>query len=264
MKSRIKQLIAGTPLEPVGRRVYAAFATGRHAPHTSETEDKNRQYDMQTIEVMKRVLENTSNCVDVGCHHGSILREVLRFAPAGTHFAFEPIPELFTELRRSFGHLPNLRFYDLALSDTKGETPFQHVVTNPAYSGFCQRRYDRPNETCQEIVVKADLLDRIIPEDTPIKFIKVDVEGAELLVFKGAVETIRKNRPVIIFEHGLGAADCYQTGPDDVYELLVSECGLRLFLMAKWLESSGRYSLSKQAFSENFWKGRNYYFMAHP
>jgi MoaA/NifB/PqqE/SkfB family radical SAM enzyme len=42
-------------------------------------EDKNRQYDIQTLEVMKRVLQNDSNCVDVGCHQGSILREMLRF-----------------------------------------------------------------------------------------------------------------------------------------------------------------------------------------
>jgi precorrin-6B methylase 2 len=49
----------------------------------------NAAYDAQAVEVMRRCLRADSNCVDVGCHEGSILSEMLRFAPAGTHYAFE-------------------------------------------------------------------------------------------------------------------------------------------------------------------------------
>jgi GDP-D-mannose dehydratase len=37
------------------------------------------------------------------------------------------------------------------LSDTTGTTAFQHVVSNPAYSGLRQRMYDLPHEQIQEI-----------------------------------------------------------------------------------------------------------------
>jgi len=83
----------------------------------SAEEDKNRQYDIQTLEVMKRILHIDSNCVDVGCHQGSILREMLHFAPKGTHFAFEPLPEMYQGLLESFGNLANIHLYDYALSD---------------------------------------------------------------------------------------------------------------------------------------------------
>lgn len=225
---------------------------------------EERDYDAQTFAVMRRVLRTDSNCIDVGCHVGTILKEMMRLAPRGTHFAFEPIPELYQGLLKSFGAIPNLHCHETALSDTTGTSGFQHVVSNPGYSGFRRRRYDRPHECLQPITVKTDLLDRVVPAHLAIHFIKVDVEGAELQVFKGAVETIRRNRPFIIFEHGLGAADYYGTGPEHVHEVLAVQCGLRLFLMAEWLASNGDAALDKAAFCEQFSSGRNYYFLAAP
>jgi FkbM family methyltransferase len=264
VKDLLRQMIVGTALEPLARKVHAAFTRERGTSSVSSVEDKNRLYDIQTLEIMKRVLQEDSNCVDVGCHQGSILREMLRFAPKGTHFAFEPIPSMYQGLRKAFGSRANLHLYDYALSDTAGTTSFQHVVSNPGYSGLRQRRYDRPHEQVQEIVVKTNLLDSIVPAHIPIRFIKVDVEGAELHVFKGAVETIKNSRPIIVFEHGLGAADYFGTHPGDIHDLLTGRCGLRLFLMAEWLESNGEASLSREAFCEQFSSGDNYYFMAAP
>ena len=67
-----------------------------------------------------------------------------------------------------------------------------------------------------------------MPKDFPIHFMKIDVEGAELQVLRGAIQTILKYKPVIVFEHGLGAADHYGTKPEDIYDFLVSECGLSI------------------------------------
>lgn len=260
MKHQLKQLIAGTFLEPVARRLHLALTRSSR----SAAEDQNRRYDIQTLEVMRRVLRKDSNCVDVGCHQGSILREMLRLAPKGTHFAFEPLPELYQGLKQSFGALENLHLHDCALNDVAGTTSFQHVVSNPGYSGFLRRRYDRPDEQIQQITVRTDLLDRVVPGDITIQFIKVDVEGAELQVFKGAIETIRRSRSVIVFEHGRGSAESYGTRPEAVHELLAARCGLRLFLMSEWLGRGGRRPLSREAFCEQFASGGNYYFMAAP
>jgi len=261
MKALLKKLVLGTFLEPFARKVNSVFIKDRVSESLSDADDMNRKYDIQTIEVMKRVLKNDSNCIDVGCHQGSILREILNLAPKGNHFVFEPLPEMYQELIKSFGKIHNLHIFDYALSDVKGLASFQHVVSNPGYSGFRKRRYDRPNEQIQEISVKTELLDKLIPKNIPIHFIKVDVEGAELQVIKGAKETIKRCCPVIVFEHGLGAADYYGTIPGHLFELLATNCGLRLFLMSDWLQSSGRDALSKEEFCEHFYSG-NYYFMA--
>lgn len=254
MKEILKKLVVGTLLEPFAVKVYYLFVP----------RPLSDQYNRQTLAVMERTLRDDSCCIDVGCHQGVFLKEMLRLSPRGTHFAMEPIPELHKELSKSFGNQPNICIYAVALSDRQGTSSFQHVVSNPGYSGLQQRRYDRPDEEIQEIEVKTGLLDNLIPSNVRIAFIKVDVEGAELQVFRGAVQTIRKNRPVIVFEHGLGGSDYYGTGPDDIYDLLVEQCGLRLFLMADWLKSKGTIFLEREAFREQFSKGLNYYFMAAP
>jgi FkbM family methyltransferase len=264
MKKLLKKMVAGTSLEPLSRRVYGAFNRNPALAKPLEAVDKNLQYDIQTIEVMKRVLTEDSNCIDIGCHEGSILAEILRFSPKGTHFAFEPLPAMYQGLLKTFGEFENINLYDFALSDTEGVFSFQHVESNPGYSGFLKRRYDRPSEVVQEIRVRANRLDNLVPDNVPVRFIKVDVEGAELQVFRGAAETIRKNLPIIVFEHGLGAADYYGTAPEDVYDLLVSVCGLKLFLMGEWLEKNGGTPLDRQAFGKQFSSGSNYYFMAAP
>lgn len=259
MQDWLKQMLVGTPLEPLARKVHAAL-TGASAAATAAA-TKSRNYDVQTVQVMQRVLRQDSNCVDVGCHQGSMLQDMLRLAPGGTHFAFEPIPGMYAGLQKKFGHLPNVHLHDCALSDTAGTTTFQHVVSNPAYSGLRRRRYDRAHEQVQEIHVETRLLDTLLPQDVSVQFIKVDVEGAELQVLLGAAETIRKHRPVIVFEHGLGGADYYATAPEQVFDLLAGRCGLRLFLMADWLQDSNS-CLSREAFCRQFSTGSDYYYMA--
>jgi hypothetical protein len=102
----------------------------------------------------------------------------------------------------------------------------------------------------------------VIPEDAHIDFIKIDVEGAELQVLRGATATIRRCRPVIVFEHGVGAADCYGTTPEQVYDVLTEDTDLRLWLMSDWLR--GRAALGRNHFCEQFYQHLNYYFVASP
>lgn len=148
------------------------------------------------------------------------------------------------------------------MSDTAGEATFQYVTSDPSYSGLRRRKYPRPNERIREIRVKTDLFDNVVPNNLPVHFIKVDVEGAELQVFKGAIETIKKNRPVIVFEHGAGGSDYHGTTPDEVYGLLVDKSDLKVSTMQGWLANGS--ALTREEFSEHFCRGSEYYFIAHP
>ena len=220
---------------------------------------RNQRYDALASKIMRRTIRQNSNCVDVGCHKGEILEEMVRLAPKGKHFAFEPIPSLYKELKSKFnGHVS---IHNLALSDDQGETSFQHVVSNPAYSGIRKRTY-KGEEDIEVIRVRKDKLDAILPDGVAIDFMKIDVEGAEMEVLKGAKEHIRESKPVIIFEHGLGASDHYGTTPEALYDLLHRDCGLHISLMDKYLD--GETPLSKEQFIDQFYKSINYYFVAYP
>ena len=217
----------------------------------------NDVYDSQTIEVMKRALRFDSNCIDVGSHKGNILQAILTIAPSGIHYAFEPIPDLFEKLKASF---PSVSVQNIALSNVEGDAPFQHVTSSPSYSGLRTRRYESETEAVEQITVKTACLDTILPHDFRIDFLKIDVEGGELQVLQGGLETISRSRPLIVLEHGLGAADYYGTRPEMVYDLLTVDCGLSVFLMGSWLQGKG--SLTRPEFVRQFEAGENYYFMA--
>jgi len=215
-------------------------------------------YDTLTVEIMETILKTNSNCIDIGAHTGQFTDEMLRIAPQGVHYAFEPLPDLYQNLIRKYGDKINL--FDIALSDKTGEVSFKHVVTNPGFSGFRERRYDRPNETVKDIIVKTNRLDAIVPVDTKIDFIKIDVEGAELQVLKGATSLLKKEQPLIVFEHGLGAADYYGTTPYDIWELLHDEIGLEINTLINYLNNEK--SLKHEEFKSLYDNGE-YYFMAY-
>ncbi len=230
-------------------------------PGPTEGERRNARYDAETVEVMRRVLSDDSGCVDVGCHRGTMLDEMLRCAPNGRHFGFEPIPELAAQLEKRYGKRDNVTIHRVALSDSAGRSTFAHVVTNPGYSGLRERRYDRDDERVETIEVETARLDDLLPDGVRIRFVKIDVEGGELGVLRGAASMLRRDRPVIVFEHGVGSADRYGTEPDHVFDVL-TDCGLEVTTMRRWL--AGEPPHSRDTFCEAFRKVEDFYFLAGP
>jgi FkbM family methyltransferase len=218
-----------------------------------------KDYDAQTEAVLLRVLHRDSNCVDVGCHRGSILDMMLRRAPDGHHIGVEPLPELAARLRTKYADRRNVEIREVALGSEAGTTTFQHVVTNSAYSGLRRRDYPREEEV-RELTVQLARLDDLVPAARRVTIIKIDVEGGELGVLRGATGILRRDRPFVVFEHGLGAAEFYGTTPDTVWDLFAG-CGLNVSLMVDWL--AGRPVLDRAAFVEEFDLRRNFYFLAH-
>jgi FkbM family methyltransferase len=178
-------------------------------------------------------LAQTSNCVDVGACYGSFIGEVMGFAPGGHHIAFEPIESLCEDLRRSW---PRLDVRAQALGDVNGECEFVYVDEVKAYSGFREQPYPYPMAT-EIISVPVRRLDDCLPSDYRPDLIKIDVEGAEMQVLRGAMHTICDARPIIIFEYGRAAVG-YGTKSAEIYRLLVHDAGLRIFD----LDGGGPYS----------------------
>lgn len=204
--------------------------------------------------LMEDVLEPDSDCLDAGAHAGSILREMVRIAPRGRHVAWEPLPEFAERLRDAH---PEVDVRQAALSDRAAERDFAHVLADPGWSGFSGR--PAPGGGAIETIrVRTERLDDALPDDLRPAFLKIDVEGAEELVLRGALETLRRHRPVIAFEHGLGSADHYGTTPEAIHHLLVAELGYAIH----GLDGDGPYDEAR--FGEIFATGERVNFAARP
>jgi FkbM family methyltransferase len=221
---------------------------------------ENIKTDQQTNRLLSQILKPDSNCIDVGCHKGEIMDEIIKNASNGEHFGFEPIPYLFNNLLTKYKN-KKVTIYPYALSNIEGKSQFNLVTTNPAYSGLMKRNYDRPEEDTT-IDVEVKLLDNLIDPTLKIDFIKIDTEGAELLVLQGASSIMTKWKPTVLFEFGLGASDVYGTTPKDIFHYFNSK-GLSIYTLKSCL-SKEKTNLTLEEFDETYHSKLDYIFVAMP
>jgi len=247
LRKLIVEATVGTPLE-----------YGLRAAYRGLSRSQNVKYDRELIEVLRRSLRKDSNCIDVGCYRGDILRQMIKLAPQGSHLAFEPVPENFQYLTRAF---PGARVLNLALSDKVGEATFNVVVGRTARSGLRKVEYPDPKQEVRQVQVHVDTLDNVVGSKR-VDFIKVDVEGAEVRVLRGGRELIRRDRPMLVFEHGHERAKYFGDKPEELFDLLAGELGLAVSLMERWLH--GAAPMARDEFCGHVYQKMDFCFVAYP
>ncbi len=206
-RDRLVDLLQGEHGDPVARR--------------------NRRDDYHLKLLLRFGLRADSNCLEVGANQGIFLRDIRRVAPDGHHIAYEPLPLMSQKLAREF---PGIEVRQRALSDVDGQKEFVHVLDSgyQGLSGLAEHLPGRWPEgvRTETITVTTERLDAHRPEGWLPDFVKIDVEGAELHVLRGAVDTLRQAKPVVAFEHGLSSG-----ASEELFDLLCRDVGLRLFNM---------------------------------
>jgi FkbM family methyltransferase len=162
------------------------------------------------------------SCIDVGAHDGAVLRDLVRYAPRGRHIAFEPLPELAELLRRDF---PGVDVRNAAVSDRARELTFHRVKKHPTRSSLHPLDHDALD--LEPFTVRTEALDDVLPEGFVPRVIKIDVEGAEEQVLRGARRTLAAHRPIVVLEHNRDSRH-FGTTSAKIHGL-VAEAGLRLF-----------------------------------
>lgn len=140
---------------------------------------------------------------DVGVHAGSWTLPASRAIPRGHVYAFEALPYYARVLRtmlRLFGRR-NVTVTNAAVSDAEGEVEI--LWKDPGGQRLTGRtrirRADDAGETVRVRAVTLDAFRREHPRGR-LRLLKCDVEGAELLVLRGAAETIAASRPIVFLE----------------------------------------------------------------
>ncbi|WP_118915601.1 FkbM family methyltransferase [Mycobacterium shigaense] len=137
--------------------------------------------------------------VDIGADVGQFTIAML--SASRSVIAFEPRPAQARKLATMFGAVgAAVRIEPVALSDKPGVTAMRVVESEPGRSTIDTGNAlsDVSGGDVQTIDVPVKRLDDLGLDD--IGLIKIDVEGHELAVLHGAVDTIARNRPAILVE----------------------------------------------------------------
>jgi FkbM family methyltransferase len=237
---RVASALVGTPLQqPCERLRWAAGLPGRlRHPELGEIYREGERIRA----LIGATVRDGMNCIDVGAHLGTVLQQLLRCSPSGRHVAVEPLAYKADWLRRKF---PGVDVREAALGEDTGRTSFYYMPGKSAFSAL------RPGVRSAnvQLTVPCARLDDIIPSERRIGFLKVDVEGAEYGVFKGASRTLERSRPVILFECTQDGLSTFDYAAGQVYSLLCDRFGYAIYLLKDWL--SGGQPLSESRFSQS-------------
>jgi FkbM family methyltransferase len=158
-------------------------------------------YEPSKHQAFKQFLRPGTTFVDVGCNKGDFTLLASRLVGAqGRVLSFEPHPENCRWIRKSIAknEYRNIELYELALSDTNG-TAQLHLGEK---SGFHTLLAGKPQREKGIIEVRTRRLDDLLAEvgfDRPVGAIKIDVEGADMHVLRGARETISRSPGIVVF-----------------------------------------------------------------
>jgi len=149
-------------------------------------------FEPDKVRLFERFIQKGKVVYDVGAHVGyfSLLSAIL-VQDEGQVIAFEPNPDNIRRLRRhiEMNGYSNIKVMGTAVSNKNGEFSFD---------------IDKENSTTclsptGKIKVKTRTIDTLVEsrEIPPPDYMKIDVEGAEVLVIKGAESTLKSYRPII-------------------------------------------------------------------
>ena len=193
-----------------------------------------QSHERAHINRLARFITGKGVIIDAGAQFGYFTKEFARLNNPGRQvYAFEPLPYNFEILRRVTSRLQNAAIYSKALADSDGTADLLVPVKAQgkigpglAHFGEEQRRdYIRHR-------VETITLDNFVRQSgiTDVAFIKIDVEGAELLVLRGAREVLAKSGPAVYLELNSAFTERLGYHPADLLAML-SGCGYQSFLV---------------------------------
>ncbi len=166
-------------------------------------------------------LKRGDTAVDVGARRGDHTFPLARIVGrSGRIYAFEPFPGDIDKLFNSaisHGIDKQIIFSPLALSDASGHAEFTCCDGLPGHSGLKEKKSYPYECTIRKTSVETARLDDILKGNN-VSFIKIDVEGAEFSVLRGSSNTLKRHRPLVIFENSFtNAAALYEYSKEDFF-----------------------------------------------
>lgn len=216
-KSKSRKLVA------TGRRAVFSVPSGKSGPlYLLRKQDdlisncitRTGKWEQAEIDQVLRYVSKASAVVDAGANLGVWSIAFSKACPRGVVFAFEPQLLTFHQLGANLylNHCTNVQTFRCALGSPEDvsqsiDTPF-YIQEDASNNGASRLGRNRPTvvESSQQIEMRT--LDSFLEKEfkhCKIDVMKIDVEGHEENLIKGAVEIVRRDLPVLFVECWTGA-----------------------------------------------------------
>ena len=204
------------------KRIKRRLPNGRHIYVSPDSQLKYllHDFDSDLVDLANRFVNATSTVWDIGANCGIF---AFSCSEAQQVIAVEADPfllNLLQESNRINGRVVNI--VSAAVADTQGFAGFS--IANRGRASNHLSTYEGNSQTGGErsrLFVQTTTLDSLLDHFAPPTLVKIDVEGAELAVLKGAYKLLHTIRPVIYLEtNGITHSECQILLESAGYEML--------------------------------------------
>ncbi len=174
-------------------------------------------YSGDQLTLLELLLKEDSIFVDAGANHGEFSIAAARIARLGKVIAFEPVAQYQQRLLANIAlnNFKQVQVMPLALGDVDGELPIydQEAIYSDGtrHEGLPTLFASVSRDTAREVVAVRRLDDVLMEiKIARVDIMKFDIEGAEWIALRGAINTLVKYRPILILE--IGRETCQAAG----------------------------------------------------
>lgn len=176
--------------------------------------------DARERKLLFRVASSCRTIFDIGANIGWYTLNFGQLPKVEKIYAFEPIPYTYNYLKKHLGmnKSRHVRAFNFGLCDKIGEKTFYWTKneTGSASMANLQKRHKINKIRC-----RMNTIDNFVKKQRAgVDLIKCDVEGSELFVFRGGLETLKRYKPVIFTEMLRKWSKKFGYHPNDIINLL--------------------------------------------
>jgi FkbM family methyltransferase len=182
------------------------------------------------IDLLPHLVSEGDTVADVGANYGQYSFHLAQLVgPAGRVYAFEPFPSTRAALERIVSRLgidDRVQIVPKAVGAEPGAIriamPLRDDGTTDSGRAWVVPDGQEPPGDQQVSELQRTTLDQELAGADRVTFLKIDVEGSDLLALQGAARTIERDRPVLLIEVARDGLARHGQTPKQVQDLLDS------------------------------------------
>jgi len=192
-------------------------------------------YEKDESAMLENLISDGDSVFDIGANIGWYSINIATSKRAVKVYAFEPIPKSFRQLQVNvaLNSVPNAIIHNFGFSNQRGELVFYFYPEGSVNASLenVSGRSDVETVRCQV----RTLDDYTHETGARVDVIKCDVEGAELLVFEGAKETIARDKPIVFSEILRKWSAKFNYDPNKIFDLFLQQNYRSFTVKGQWL-----------------------------